>query len=64
MTILEKANAILAEKEAKLLPENIKAGVVIFGVEGTYTGDETEPEDGGATGPSLDDGDAGSVGEE
>ena len=35
MTILEKANAILAEKEAKLLPENIKSGVKIFDVEGT-----------------------------
>ena len=47
MTILEKANAILAEKEAKLLPENIKAGIVIFGVEGTYTGETTtEPETG------------------
>lgn len=42
MTILQKAQAILAEKEEKILPENIKAGVTIFGVTGTYTGEETQ----------------------
>lgn len=35
MTILEKANAVLAEKNGKLLPENIKKDVVAFGVTGT-----------------------------
>lgn len=35
MTILEKANAVLAEKNGKLLPENIKKDVVAFGITGT-----------------------------
>ena len=30
---------ILKEKEEKILPENIKNGVTIFGVEGTLTGE-------------------------
>ena len=29
---------ILTEKTNKLIPENIKAGVTILGVTGTYTG--------------------------
>lgn len=45
MTILQKAQAILAEKTAKVLPENIKAGVTMFGVTGTYTGEEETPEE-------------------
>lgn len=35
MTILEKANAVLAEKNGKLLPENIKKDIVAFGITGT-----------------------------
>lgn len=42
-TLKEKAEEILAEKEAKILPENIKHGVTIFGITGTYTGDEPQP---------------------
>lgn len=34
-TLLEKANQILAQKEANLLPENLKSGVTCMGVEGT-----------------------------
>lgn len=34
-TILEKANQILAEKNSKILPENIKNGVTVLGVQGT-----------------------------
>ena len=36
-TLLEKANQILAQKEANLLPENLKSGVTCMGVEGTLT---------------------------
>ena len=36
-TILEKANQILNEKNTKLLPENLKAGITCLGVEGTFT---------------------------
>lgn len=32
---------ILNEKETKIIPENIKAGVTIFGITGTYTGEES-----------------------
>ena len=39
MTILQKAQAILAEKTNKVLPANIKNGVTIFDVTGTYTGE-------------------------
>lgn len=31
---------ILSEVQTKIIPENIKAGVTIFGVTGTYTGEE------------------------
>lgn len=34
-TILEKANEILQEKNDMVVPENIKKGVTMFGVEGT-----------------------------
>lgn len=40
MTILQKAQAILAEKTNKVLPANIKNGVTIFDVTGTYTGED------------------------
>ena len=36
----EKLNQILNEKVTKIIPENIKAGVTILGVTGTYTGTE------------------------
>ena len=39
MTILQKAQAILAEKTTKVIPTNIKSGVTIFDVTGTYTGE-------------------------
>lgn len=32
-------NLIVQEKATKILPENIKAGVTILGVTGTYTGE-------------------------
>ena len=35
MTILEKANQILADKEANLLPENLRNGTECLGVKGT-----------------------------
>lgn len=35
MTILQKAQAILAEKTAKILAGNLKSGVTAFGVTGT-----------------------------
>lgn len=35
-------NAILTEKEEKIIPENIKSGVTIFDVTGTYNGETTE----------------------
>lgn len=40
MTILEKANDILDEKDTKIIPGNIKLGVTIFDVTGTYNGPE------------------------
>lgn len=36
----EKISNVLEEKNAKIIPENIKAGVTIFDVEGTYEGEE------------------------
>lgn len=41
--IMEKAEEILSQKDTYLIPENIKAGVTIFGVTGTYTGNEPQP---------------------
>lgn len=38
-TLQESANSILNEKQTKIIPENIKAGVTIFGVTGTATGE-------------------------
>ena len=38
-TLLNKANEILTEKTNKIIPENIKEGVEIFDVTGTYEGD-------------------------
>lgn len=44
MSVLEdNLNIILTEKQNKIIPENIKAGVTILGVTGTYTGDEEAP---------------------
>ena len=39
MTILEKCNQILNEKNEHLLPENLKTGEICLGVEGTFTSD-------------------------
>ena len=38
-TLLQKSQEILSEKEAKILPENIKTGITAYGVSGTYTAD-------------------------
>lgn len=35
---------IYDEVDSKLIPENIKAGVTILGVTGTYTGEEENQE--------------------
>lgn len=35
---------ILEEKNIKIIPENIKSGVTILGVTGTYTGDTPSPQ--------------------
>ena len=40
--LLEKLIAINNEKRSKLKPENIKKGVTILGVTGTYTGENNE----------------------
>ena len=39
MTILEKCNQILNDKETNLLPGNLKTGTTCLGVEGTFTAD-------------------------
>ena len=39
MTILEKCNQILNDKNEHLLPENLKTGEICLGVEGTFTSD-------------------------
>lgn len=36
---------VTVNTDTNLLPENIKAGVTIFGVTGTYTGEEETPEE-------------------
>lgn len=36
---------ILQEKQTKIIPENIKSGVTIFGITGTYTGESSEVEE-------------------
>ena len=38
-TLKQKSEAILAEKESKIIPENIKDGVTIFDVTGSYVDD-------------------------
>ena len=38
-TLLQKSQEILSEKEAKILPGNIKTGITAYGVSGTYTAD-------------------------
>ena len=43
-TLLQKAQQALNEKTTKIIPENIRAGVIIFGVTGTYEGSEPESE--------------------
>ena len=37
----EKLNIILKEKKSKINPENIKTGIKIFDVEGSFTSDAT-----------------------
>lgn len=43
-TLLQKAQQALNEKTTKIIPENIRAGVTIFGVTGTYEGGEPKSE--------------------
>lgn len=38
-TLLQKAQQALNEKITKVLPENIKSGVTMFGITGSYTGE-------------------------
>lgn len=40
--LLQQIEQIKKEKDEKIIPENIKAGVTIFGVTGTYTGETDE----------------------
>lgn len=40
-TLKEKAQSILTEKNSKITPENIKNGVSVFDIQGTYTGIDT-----------------------
>lgn len=44
-----KLKLLLAEKQEKIIPENIREGVKIFDVIGTYTGEASDDE----TGASL-----------
>lgn len=44
---------ILQEKEEKIIPENIKEGVTIFGVDGTLTSEELDTSDGTATSDDI-----------
>ena len=37
-TLVQLSNAILAEKNSKIIPGNIRSGVEIFDITGTYTG--------------------------
>lgn len=41
-TIKDKAENILNEKNEKIIPENIKSGVQVFDIEGTYEGSEED----------------------
>lgn len=40
--LIDSLNMITTEKATKILPENIKKGVQIFNVTGTYTGENNE----------------------
>lgn len=44
-SLKDKANNILIEKDENLIPENIKSGVSIFNVTGTYTGNDIYGDD-------------------
>lgn len=37
-------SSILQEKKEKIIPENIKKGITIYGVTGTYDGDTPSPQ--------------------
>ena len=41
MTELEENLMLIKIEKDKILPENIKAGITIFGVKGTYTNDNS-----------------------
>ena len=50
----QNLNAILEERINKIIPENIKAGVTIFGVEGNYSNGEGGLDTSDATAVSED----------
>ena len=52
-TLKEKAEQILAEKESKIIPENLRNSVTAFGVAGTYTGSGIDTSDATATANDL-----------
>ena len=41
-TLQDNLKEIYTETQEKLIPENIKAGITILNVTGTYTGESTE----------------------
>lgn len=41
-TLVSNLTIINSEVQTKIIPENIKAGVTILGVTGTYTGEEEQ----------------------
>lgn len=43
--LIDSLEMIITEKATKIIPENIKAGVTILGVTGTYTGEENPSEE-------------------
>lgn len=44
-TLISNLQSIYTEVTNKIIPENIKAGVTIFGVTGTYSGEDTNSND-------------------
>ena len=41
-TLISNLQSIYVEVNNKIIPGNIKAGVTIFGVTGTYSGEDTD----------------------
>ena len=55
-TVLEKLNDILDEKKEKIIPENIKAGVKIFDIEGAAPPADLDTTDATATAEDIAEG--------